>query len=249
VQLAEDDMTTLQAMIQRGEEVQQVALASFDPSDATAPDQIVKISFNGQSIPLKDAYTKATRVAQVHTAYTGRATDIERDLGYLDTQESRLKDLLGQLETEYSEFQAQVWAMDRQVDSIARNDRLIEMMEKRQRTIDDQGRYKAYSLEQLSSRFADIRARQEAKLEAMGTATSTVNYEDRAKYELDRSKPSEIKASQLLKSSKAPARVIEITPSDLRKPLPQAPAGTATGKPTASATPSTTSDNSVALNR
>jgi hypothetical protein len=249
VQLAEDDMSTLTAMIERGEQANQIALASFDPADAEAQDHVIRINFNGQSIPLKDAYTKATRISQVHTAYTSRATDIERDMGYLDTQETRLKDLLGQLETEYAEFQAQVWAMDRQVDSIARNERLIEMMEKRQRTIDEQGRYKAYSLEQLNSRFADIRARQEAKLEAMGTGTTTVNYEDRAKYDIDRTKPAQLKASQLLKPTKARAKVIEITPGDLNKPLPQAPAGTATGKPTASATPSTTSDNSVALNR
>jgi hypothetical protein len=135
--------------------------------------------------------------------------------------------------------------MDRQVDSIARNDRLIGMMKKRQRTIDEQGRYKAYSMEQLTSRFADIRARQEAKLEALGTATSTTNYEDRAKFDIDSKKPIELKALK----TKAPAKVIEITPGDLRKPLPQPPAGAVTGKPTASAPSTGTSDASVALNR
>lgn len=244
VELAVDDMTTLQAMIERGEEASQIAQASFDPTDEAGP-QIVKISFNGQSIPLKDAYTKATRIQQVHTAYTSRANDIERDLGYLDTQETRLKDLLAQLEGEYAEFQTQVWAMDRQVDSIARNDRLIDMMEKRQRTLDEQGRYKAHSMEQLAGRFADIRARQEAKLEALGTASSTVNYEDRAKYDLDSKKPAELKTLK----SKAPAKVIEITPADIRKAPLTPPAGAVTGKPTASAPAAGTSDQSVALRR
>ncbi|HYE60536.1 MAG TPA: hypothetical protein VD997_00945 [Phycisphaerales bacterium] len=248
VELAVDDMSTLQAMIQRAEEASQIALASYDPADPDAEPQVVKISFNGQSIPLKDAYTKATRIQQVHTAYTSRANDIERDLGYLDTQETRLKELLAQLESEYAEFQSQVWAMDRQVDSIARNDRLIDMMEKRQRTLDEQGRYKAASLEQLSSRFADIRARQEAKLEALGTATSTTNYEDRAKYDLDSKKPAELETLK----SKAPAKVIEITPADIRKNPPtstQPPAGAVTGKPTASAPAAGTSGDSVALRR
>jgi predicted RNase H-like nuclease (RuvC/YqgF family) len=240
VELAESDMSTLQAMIQRGEQAQQTAQAMFDPADETSGGHIVKVVFNNQSIPLKDAYTKATRISQVHTAYTSRATDIDRDMGYLEQQEQRLGDLLGQLETEYAEFQAQVWQMDRQVDSIARNERLIDMMEKRQRTLDEQGRYKAHSLEQLSGRFADIRARQEAKLEALGSASSSLNYEDRAKNDIDAKRPLDFKAS--LKPSRGPATVIEITPSDLKKPAP-AP------KPTAKAPAESTSDQSLALQR
>jgi hypothetical protein len=106
-------------------------------------------------------------------------------MGYLQQQEQRLTALLGQLETEHTEFQTQMWALDRQVDQISRNDRLIELMEKRQTTIEDNSRYSASSLDQIAGRFADIRARQEAKLETLGTSTSTSNYEDRAKFDLD----------------------------------------------------------------
>jgi predicted RNase H-like nuclease (RuvC/YqgF family) len=243
VELAEQDMDTLQAMIQRGEQAQQTAQALYDPADPESGGaHIVKVVFNNQSIPLKEAYTKATRIQQVHTAYTSRANDIERDMGYLDQQEQRLSDLLSQLETEYAEFQAQVWAMDRQVDSIARNERLIDVMEKRQQTLDEQGRYKAHSLEQLSGRFADIRARQEAKLEALGTASSTTNYEDRAKFDIDSKKPMEFK-KPLLKT-KTPATVIEITPADLKKPAPAA-----APKATANAPAESTSEQPLALKR
>jgi predicted ribosome quality control (RQC) complex YloA/Tae2 family protein len=239
VELAESDMSTLQAMIERGEQAQQTAQAMYDPADPAAGAHVVKVVFNNQSIPLKEAYGKATRIQQVHTAYTSRANDIDRDMGYLEQQEQRLTDLLSQLETEYTEFQSQVWQMDRQVDSIARNERLIDMMEKRQRTLDEQGRYKAHSLDQLAGRFADIRARQEARLESLGTASSTINYEDRAKFDIDAKKPIELRSS--IRPSRAPATVIEITPADVRKPLPAAP------KPTANTAPTATSDKSLAL--
>jgi DNA repair exonuclease SbcCD ATPase subunit len=238
VELAEQDLTTLQAMIERGEQAAQTAQAMYD-SDSAYGGHVVRVVFNNQSIPLKEAYNKATRIQQVHAAYVSRAADIDRDMGYLEQQEQRLTDLLSQLETEYAEFQAQVWQMDRQVDSIARNERLIEMMEKRQRTLDEQGRYKAHSLDQLASRFADIRARQEARLEALGTATSTLNYEDRAKFEIDSRKPLELRSN--LKPTRAPATVIEITPADIQR----APAL----KPTANGPAEGTSDKSVALGR
>jgi predicted RNase H-like nuclease (RuvC/YqgF family) len=211
VALAQNDMDQIHGLITRGEEAQTLAQASGEPS-------VVKVVFANQSIPLKDAYGKATHIQQVQTAYNTRANDIQRDLGYLDQQETRLTDLLGQLETEYTEFQSQMWQMDRQVDSISRNDRLIGMMEKRQRTLDEQSRYHAHSLDQLAGRFADIRAKQEARLEALGSATTTINYEDRAKFDLDARKAFDSKDKQELKPLRVAPTVIEITPNSPTNP-------------------------------
>lgn len=212
VSLAGDDLNQMQGMIAKAEASQAVH----------GPDSIVRVVFSGEPVDLKDAYGKANRIQQVHTAYNGRATDIERDLGYLSQQETRLTELLSQLETEHTEYQAQIWSMDRQVDSIARNERLIEVMAKRQRTIDEQSRYGAHSLDQLAGKFADIRAKQEAKLEALGTATSTLNYEDRAKFEIDATRAftptSPISPSNF--APKARPKIIEITPYDLSAPTP-----------------------------
>ena len=158
VALASEDLSQMQGMIAKAEASQTL----------NGPNSIVRVVFSGEPVNLKDAYGKANKIQQVHSAYAGRAGDIERDLGYLAQQEKRLTDLLGQLETEHTEYQSQIWSMDRQVDSIARNERLIEVMAKRQRTIDEQSRYGAQSLDQLAAKFADIRAKQEAKLESLG---------------------------------------------------------------------------------
>lgn len=233
VSLAQGDLEQLQGMIARGEDAQQSA-------QVTGTNHIVRVVFANQSIPLKDAYSKATHIQQVQVAYTTRAGDIQRDLGYLDQQETRLAELLNQLQTEYTEFQSQMWQMDRQVDSISRNNRLIAVMEKRQRTLDEQSRYRSHSLDQLAGRFADIRAKQEARLEALGTATSTTNYEDRAKYDLDARKPFEAKEKQVIQQIRVAPTVIEITPNPRITPqdIHQEPTGPtppvgASGKPLA----------------
>jgi predicted RNase H-like nuclease (RuvC/YqgF family) len=178
VSLAEADFEQIKGLIERGE----TALAEGHGSGEA---RTVRVVFNNEPLDLKDAYARASRIQQVHGAYATRVSDIDRDMGYLQQQEQRLVALLGQLETEHAEFQTQMWALDRQVDQISRNDRLIELMEKRQATIESNSRYSASSLDQIAGRFADIRARQEAKLETLGTSTTTSNYEDRAKFDLD----------------------------------------------------------------
>jgi predicted RNase H-like nuclease (RuvC/YqgF family) len=230
VSLAQGDLEQIQGLIARGEDAQNTAMAS-------GTNNVVRVVFANQSIPLKDAYGRATHIQQVQTAYTTRANDIQRDLGYLEQQETRLTDLLGQLETEYTEFQSQMWQMDRQVDSISRNNRLIGMMEKRQGTLDEQSRYHAHSLDQLAGRFADIRAKQEARLEALGSATTTINYEDRAKYDIDARKPFEAKDKEDSKALHVAPTVIEITPDSPqgthREPTGPTPPVAPSGKPLA----------------
>lgn len=230
VDLARADAELIQDLIARAEDVraQQGGLALVDvstngttrlvsdtPSNARAEAKIIKVVFDNQSLTLDDAYAKSTQVRQVHNAYVARTSDIERDLGYLDQQEQRLSSLLDQIQGEYSDFQSQVWNLDRQVDTIARNDRLIEMMERREKTIAEQSRYSAGSLDHVQGRFSDIRAKQEARLKTLGNASSTSNYEDRAKYDLDgkvgRSLPE-------LKTAEPKPAVIEIRPEDSVRP-------------------------------
>lgn len=222
VALTNADIDQMQTLISRAEAAQSTMHLASDSMDAAPRAQIIRVVFNGESIDLKDAYTRANKIQQVRMAYANRANEINRDLGYLGQQESRLTQLATQLDTEYQDFQAQMWQMDRQVDTISRNERLITMMEKRQQTLDEQGRYGADSLQQLSSRFADIRAKQEARLETLGQSSNAINYEDRAKFDLDARK--QYGSSKSLGPAapvmpEAPT-VIEITPeSDTEVPV------------------------------
>lgn len=209
VALADTDLGQMQAMIEQAQTTQ---------ASLTGPNQIVRVVFANEPLELKDAYTKANKIQQVRNAYSTRATEIQRDLGYLGQQEARMTTLLTQLETEHQEFQAQLWQMDRQVDTISRNERLIGMMEKRQRTLDTQGRYTTNSLDQLSSQFADIRAKQEARLETLGQSSNALNYEDRAKFDLDARRQFEVPTSSFdaLPAFPSSPTVIEITPDTIK---------------------------------
>jgi len=149
------------------------------------PGAIVRISFNNKPVDLEDAYAKRQQIEQTQGLYSNRAADLNIDLGYLSDQESQLADLLERLVGEQSEFQAKLFQLDAQIDTIARNDRLIDMMEDRQDTIDAHSRFQANSLDQLNGRLSNIRTEQRARLEAMAGRNQDRDYADEAKYLID----------------------------------------------------------------
>ena len=175
-----------------------VALADRDLSElepqlaaaqAAAPGEagvtLAAVRFGNRSYTLNQAYTRSHQIGQTRLAYAGRAADAEHDLTWLTQQADRLEELLMQLETERSEFQAQIWQLERQVDAIARNDRLIGLMEDRKQTIDECSRYEVASLDQLHARLSEVRTRQEAELEYLAGDSQRVGYEDMARMQLD----------------------------------------------------------------
>lgn len=174
VALADADLSQVQGLLSKAEEarVQNVG-------------HVIRVRMDNQSLDLDAAYAKANSISQSRSAYAARAADIERDLGFLEQQRDRLSTLLTQLETERSDFQNQLFALDRQVDAIARNERMIDLMSKRQETLDRLSRYEVASLDQLTSKMTDIRARQESELQQLAVRGGANTYEQQAKYQLD----------------------------------------------------------------
>ena len=207
VQLTQADLDTLQSLV-----------AKAETTRAEGNYQVVRVRFEDKALDVDEAYSRATQIRQLRDAYVARQGDIQRDLNYLDQQKQRLSGLLTQLEGERADFQAQLWQLDRQVDAIARNDRMIDLMEKRQETIEQHSRYRVASLDQLQGRFADIRAKQEAQLAGLATTQTTSSYEDRAKLALDREaagNPFAPAPKALPSSVEVAPPEIEITPADL----------------------------------
>lgn len=197
VALADADLQQVQSLIARAQDAR-----------AQNVGHVIRVRLDNQSMDLDEAYLKANSISASRSAYASRAADIERDLGYLTQQRERLSALLTQLETERADFQSQLWALDRQVDAIARNDRMIELMSKRQETLDSASRYQAVSLDQLTSKMTDIRARQESELQSLAGRNNVASYERTAKYQLD------IENSRLRLEApfQAPVSAIEVRP-------------------------------------
>lgn len=147
---------------------------------------VVRVVLEGRPMSPDQAMSKGNEIRETRSAYAARAADLEVQLGYLNQQEQRLGNLLTKLETERAEFQAQLWQLNREIDSIARNERMIEMMERRQKTIDELSPYSADSVKQVKTRISSVLAQQEQRLKSLADREGAVDYEQRAKWDLDR---------------------------------------------------------------
>lgn len=175
VTLAEGDLAELEPK-----------LAEMDAQRATNPSVRLAsaVTFDNKVYSYDRAFAKAKQIKATRIAYANRAADAAHDLTYLVQQAGRLEELLVQLEGERAQFQSQIWQLARQVDAIARNERLIELLDKRNRTIEECSRYEVASLDQLTGRLAEIRAVQEAQLDMLANAQYQTDYEDVARMQM-----------------------------------------------------------------
>ncbi len=209
VTIADDDRETLMAQLDQAESRRVETVARNERMDPSA------------------AQTKADQVAAKRNAFATKAVEIQRNLDLLGKQETRLCGILSKLETERTNFQAQLWSIDQEVDAIGRNDRMIEIVSKWQKSIEEQSRYRAGSLDQVRARLADVRARQEARLDSYAQTADQDSYEQRAKIELDKESASAAGKAEPVrhKSIANPARqVIEILPQKSQPTAPTSPA-------------------------
>lgn len=194
---------------------------------------IVQVRFDNNPMNLDQAYSKANQISKLRSAYASRTADIDRDLSLLGQQEKRLAKMLSQLENERADFQSQLWQLDRQVDAIARNDRMIDMLQKRQKVFDNQDRYEAANADHVRGNIAQTLAQQEAKLASLANNTTINDYVATAETELNvmsrvdspdalnsLTKSDSQKILVLPSASQEHAPVIEITPDGTNRQLP-----------------------------
>ncbi|TVQ78191.1 MAG: hypothetical protein EA380_06475 [Phycisphaeraceae bacterium] len=174
VDLASNDLGELKSLIEQAEAAR-----------SSEPTRTIRVAYDSRTLSLEDLYDRATKVAATVQTYQQRSQMAERSLESLAKQAERLGDLLTKLETERATLQSQLWQLDGEIAMIERNEKLLDLTEKRQQIIDRFERFETHSLDHLTSRLAKIKAEQEARFEALTGTTDREGYEDRARAMLE----------------------------------------------------------------
>jgi len=154
-------------------------------SSAKETSRPVSIRYQGAKLNIDDAYNEARRINNVRGTYQDRLAADQQQVAFLSQQKDRLTEILNKLDSEYSTFQAQLWQLDRQIDAIERNGRLIELTEQQQATLASYEKFgKVGSLKQLEGKLAELRAVQEAQLESLSKKGVHMDYENKAEYDM-----------------------------------------------------------------
>lgn len=185
-----EDLHALKGKIDKAESVRFA-------SDGTK--QNVFIRFEGLRYTLDEAYGEAARIGNIRTTYKDRVAVDQQQLTMLGEQKERLHEILQKLEDDHATYQSQLWALDRQIDAIARNDRLIEMMEEQQETLASYNKYERVgSVKTIQGKLAEMRAVQEAQMEALRKTNFREDYESKARVDLDEVDTEEFSVEEML---------------------------------------------------
>ena len=205
VELAAADLEGLRPMLAKAEAARTTNVAS-----------VINIRYEGNTMSYEQALNKAAHAGNTVGAYQSRAEEAQRSIVFLKDQESRLQEILGQLENEQADLQAQIWQLDGQIEMIARNDKLIDLIENRENAIAKHERYEAESLDQVKNRMERIRNEQTQRLEALANRSKQRNYEDTANSMLQSEQVSKSLYERSLKTlPPATPSAIEITPDSV----------------------------------
>jgi chromosome segregation ATPase len=184
-----------------------------------SPHAIISVRFEDRTMSLEESYNRATQIRNTVSAYTTRATEADRSLQVLSKQSQRLTDLLNELESEHTAFQAQLAQLDGQIEVIARNEKLIDMVEQRERAIRNLDRFETVSLDQVTGRMAKIQAQQEARLTNLLSGSEQRSYEDLAAQELSRENNAREMFENTMRLSTPRQETIEIGEDGQVKPM------------------------------
>jgi chromosome segregation ATPase len=177
VNLAQADLNDMKDLLARAEQAR-------DDYQGTGR-QLVTISFNDRAMNLDEAYTQANRIVGTVASYQTRLNECTTELDQLNHDARQTESLLSKLQSEYTEFQMQLADLDRKIDTVARKERMVKMVADRQHRINQLSRYKAASLDQFKSNLASRVAELDARMEALTGREDQVNYEERAKLQID----------------------------------------------------------------
>jgi phage shock protein A len=169
-----DDLENLETLVTKAE----------DTESTTRRAAVIR--YKGVRFDIGEAYQEGRRINAVRNMHKDRLSQGEFQIQLLDEQKDRLSEILTKLESEYETYQGQLWQLDRQIDAIERNDYMIELMEQQQATLRSFEKYgKVSNLNQIESKLAELRTKQEAQLEALAKIDVRDNYEERARYEIE----------------------------------------------------------------
>jgi hypothetical protein len=193
-QFAHDADVARRVVAMTGADLEQLALKV--QSAERGGVRTVSLVSGDAGVNLDVAYREGRRIKGIHETYQERLVSDQRQITMLETQRERLAALLEQIEDEFADYQAQVWQLDRQIDAIQRNDRLISLTESQQATLrafESPGN--AEGLRAIETRLAELLAVQEGTLQALTERGRQNEYEHRAQMMLNQSMPTEGNAS------------------------------------------------------
>jgi chromosome segregation ATPase len=153
-QLNHDNEVADRVIALTSDDLEEIRVAVVDAEISMEAGQKVAIRRGSFKVNVNQARSEARRIAGIKANYQDRLNSNDQQVTLISNQRERLSEILGQLENEYGQFEEKLWVLDRQIDAIERNDRLITMTEEQQAILQDYEKLgKVGNLRQLEAKL------------------------------------------------------------------------------------------------
>ncbi len=184
-EFTEDSEVAKRVVALTGDDLEQLKVLIVK-ADAVEAGRPVFVRFEGIRFDVNQAKGEYARISKLRSSYQDRFASNQQQLEVLQTQKARLAEVHGKLTDEYSTFETKMWQLDRQIDAIERNDRLIEMTEQLQATLATYDKWgQVGNLKQIEGKLRELRQVQEAQMQRMQAAGIHVDYEKAARHAME----------------------------------------------------------------
>jgi chromosome segregation ATPase len=180
------DIANCEKQLHLSEEAMAVALGDLevlrerlDSTDADADG--VTIQFRAARLSRGAALDRAADAADYAKSYEERAMDLRKERKLLYDEKTRLAAERASLEQEYARFQAEIETIGRDIDSLERKKKLVQLAERRRGESEDIFSDRASSLGVLKDRIARKKIELEEKLKGLNSFGGSNEYETRAR--------------------------------------------------------------------
>lgn len=219
-QLGQESEVSRRVVMMTTSDLDQVEAALVDAATVgpTAPTAVVRTRMHSNDA--SNLRAEAKRIQHIRASHQDRLGTAERQLSMLADQRAKLSTVLTRLEREHADFQVKLVALDRQIDAVGRNKRLIEMAQEQSKVLAEYDRCgRVGNLGQLEGRLEQIRLEQEAQLEVLIRGDAGDPYESAARESIRSGEPAPESApapksipSSLQAKLSTPAAVRGLTP-------------------------------------
>jgi chromosome segregation ATPase len=142
------------------------------------------VEFRSERLDRSEALTRAGRIAETAESYRDRANDLGNERQILTEERSRLSLELADMEREFTEFQTEAATISREIDSLKRKEKLVDVAERRQRETDDIFADRASGLTVVREKIERRKIELDERLRALRGVNTTNEYEARARLRL-----------------------------------------------------------------
>lgn len=144
----------------------------------------VPVRWEGGQMSARRAQIRVTEIERERGARAAAAADAAESLLHLRAQEAHFEETLGRLLDEQAELNAKIGQIESEIATVARTERLIQMLEAREATLESIKRFEVESLDGLTAVLERKRIEQTHRLEAIGASVESKSYAELAEAQL-----------------------------------------------------------------